>query len=404
MERIFLPGDILVPQGISMEKWSVIACDQFTSQPEYWQEVRDRVGDSPSTLNLIMPEAFLNDIPALDVAQRTAEAMDDYLNRGLFRVLKDSFVCVERQVAGGFVRRGVVGCVDLEKYDFTPGSDAPIRASERTVAERLPARMLIRRGASLELPHVIVLINDREDPVIRTLWRELKDETPIYDFDLMAGGGHIRGWQVSGPRAQTLAEQFAALPGGLKMVVGDGNHSLAAAKELWNRLRMDLTEEERENHPARFALCEAESVWDEGVIFHPIHRVIFGAEPRILLETMEKKLQVEGGRQVKIVSGGRIAGTLSVRGKSFGTMVDALQDVLEEHENDYDAMVDYVHDSAAAIAMTARDENTLAFLMPTVKKEDLFDTVLRDGVFPKKSFSIGTARDKRYYLECRKIK
>lgn len=400
---ILRPADILLPQDCEMEKWSVIACDQFTSERAYWDRVAERTAGSPTTLGMIMPEAYLNDVSPVNTAAKTGAVMQDYLNGGLFKTLPDSYIYVEREVTGG-VRHGLVGAVDLEAYDFTPSSKSPVRASERTVEERLPARMLIRESAPLELPHILVLIDDPSERVIEPLRREKSELPAVYDFDLMEGGGHISGWQVAGDAAARVSEALERLSAKeLQYVVGDGNHSLAAAKELWNRVRKGLTEEERENHPARFALVEVNNVYDEGVKFEPIHRVVFNIDPALLLELMHEKLEVPDGREIKCVVDGKVCDTVRVRGKSFGRMVDALEEMIEEFAEAYDGTVDYIHDEEAVLRLT-KEPGSVGFLLPAMDKSDLFKTVEHDGVFPKKSFSIGHAKDKRYYLECRRIK
>lgn len=365
--------------------------------------MRAFAGDAPSALNLIVPEAYLSDAPALDMAAETNVAMDKYLDGGVFETLPKSFVYVERETSKG-VRRGVVGMIDLEAYDFTRGTSAPVRASERTVAERLPARMLIREGAKLELPHTIVLIDDAERKIIEPLAHEKAKLPKLYDFELMEGGGRIAGWRISGEAAEKLQAKFDSLASmSPAYVIGDGNHSMAAAKELWNRIRLTLTEDERREHPARFFLCEVVNVYDEGVAFEPIHRIVFGCDPDKLVETVREKLEVADGREIVLAVGGEKRGSVRVRGRSFGKMVEALQEMLDEYAADYDCSVDYIHDEASLLKLTC-EEGSVGFLMPVMDKSELFDTVRREGLWPKKSFSIGCARDKRYYLEARLIK
>ena len=394
---------MLIPRAAELEKWSVIACDQFTSERGYWDSVRAFVGTEPSTLDLIVPEAYLNDAPALDMASGTNVAMDKYLDGGVFERYPVSFVYVERETSKG-VRHEVVGMIDLEAYDFTIGSSSPVRASERTVAERLPARMLIREGARLELPHTIVLIDDAERKVIEPLAAEKSAMQKLYDFRLMEGGGRIAGWRICGEAAERLTAKFDALASmSPAYVIGDGNHSMAAAKELWNRIKLGLTDEERKTHPARFFLCEVVNVYDGGVAFEPIHRIIFGCEPDKLIETVREKLEIPGGREVTLAVNGERRGTVRLRGRSFGNTVEALQDMLDEYAADYDCTVDYIHDDASLLKLT-EEEGSVGFLMPVMDKSELFDTVRREGLWPKKSFSIGCARDKRYYLEAREIR
>lgn len=399
---IFRPAEILIPEVSDMRAWSVIACDQFTSEREYWDRVRRIVGEEPSTLNMIVPEAHLNDEPALDAARRANAAMEEYIERDVFTALRDAYIYVEREVSGG-VRRGVVGMVDLEHYNFQYGAKTPVRASERTVAERLPARMLIRDSAVLELPHSLLLIDDKERSVIEPLSEKKNSLNKIYDFDLMEGGGHICGWLIQNENAELLREKFDALEGDIKFIVGDGNHSLAAAKELWNKIKLTLTPEEQINHPARFALCEVNNVYDDGIRFEPIHRIMFGVDPWKLYDLMREKLESPEGREITVVIGGKRIGKMRLKGKSFGKMVDIMQDVLEEYESVYEGTLDYIHDEDSLINLTLSEES-LGILMPTIEKSDLFESVAQFGVFPKKSFSIGHARDKRYYLECRRIK
>ncbi len=399
----FVPADILVPDITDMEDWSVVACDQFTSEREYWDRVSLRTEGKLSTMHMIFPEAYLEDRSALDAAQDTNAVMEHYLESNIFRTLSDSFVYVEREVSGG-VRKGLVGALDLEYYDYRPGSDAPVRASERTVAERLPARMLIRESAPLELPHAMVLIDDAEKSVIEPLHKRTDSLEKLYDFELMEGGGRIRGWQVppdkSGPTLQAL-EELAGRD--IQMIVGDGNHSLAAAKELWNRLRQNLTPECAAVHPARYALVELNNVYDPGVCFEPIHRIVFNLEPEKLLEVFREKLVVPGGREIECVVDGRVREKLPVRGRSFGDMVDSLQSFLEEYAVMVDGTMDYIHDRDALLRLT-RETGSIGFLLPAMEKSEFFESVACQGIFPKKSFSIGHARDKRYYLECRRIR
>ena len=400
----FKPTDILLPVTGDMTDWSVIACDQFTSEREYWDRVEKRCADKLSTYHMILPEAYLGTVSPLDMAERANAAMRSCLEMDVFETLPSSYVYVERHVTGG-VRRGLVGALDLDAYDYSPRSASPVRASERTVADRLPPRMKIRENAPLELPHIMVLIDDPEQSVVEPLHTRTHALRKLYDFDLMEGGGHITGWQVSGEEAARVDSALARLAEkDVQIVIGDGNHSLAAAKELWNRTKARLTPEEAARHPARYALVELNNVYDPGIVFEPIHRVVFGVDTEKLLELMRQKLEIPDGREIEYVIGGEKRGRLRLRGRSFGGMIELLQSFIEE----YSAMVgtgevDYIHDEASLIRLT-QEPDTIGFLLPAMDKAELFKTVIADGVFPKKSFSIGHARDKRYYLECRKIK
>ena len=400
----FQTADILLPRTEDMSDWSVIACDQFTSEPEYWDRVDARVAGKLSTYHMILPEAYLDRVSPLQMAESANAAMQRCLDANVFEELTNSYVYVERHVTGG-VRRGLVGALDLDAYDYSPHSASPVRASERTVADRLPPRMKIRENAPLELPHIMVLMDDPHKTVIEPLHLKTHSLRKLYDFDLMEGGGHITGYQVAGEDAKAVDAALEKLAGNdVQIVIGDGNHSLAAAKELWERIKPNLTPAETENHPARYALVELNNVYDPAITFEPIHRVVFGVDTEKLLELMEQKLTLPDGREIEYVINGRKVGKMRLRGRSFGGMIELLQSFIEE----YAAMVgsgevDYIHDEESLLKLTEAPDS-IGFLLPAMDKSDLFRTVISDGVFPKKSFSIGHARDKRYYLECRKIK
>jgi len=401
-QAVFQPADILVPHTADMADWSVIACDQFTAERAYWDRVTERVRGKLSTLHMVLPEAYLADRPVQDVALEKNEIMEHYLAGGIFDVLRDSFVYVERRVSGG-VRHGLVGKLDLEAYDYAPERRSPVRASERTVEERLPPRVTIRAGAPLEMPHVMVLIDDPAKSVVEPLRRRAAKLPRLYDFDLMEDGGHIAGYAVSGAEAERVAAALASLADReIQMIVGDGNHSLAAAKECWNLKKRGLTEAEQQSDPARYALVEVVNVYDEGVRFEPIHRAVWCADEEKLMECFREKLASPSGRyRVTCVHGGREE-TLTVRGRTFGAMMAGVQEFVTEYVAMNDGVVDYIHDDASARRMA--QEGAAVFLLPVMDKADFFSTVAANGIFPEKSFSIGHARDKRYYLECRQIR
>ncbi len=403
-EAAFRRADILIPRTGDMEDWSVIACDQFTSEPAYWDRVDARAAGKLSTYHMILPEAYLGNISPLEMADTANAAMRRCLEANVFEELPASYVYVERHVTGG-IRRGLVGALDLDAYDYSPQSRSPVRASERTVADRLPPRMKIRENAPLELPHIMVLIDDPDRSIVEPLGARTHSMRKLYDFDLMEGGGHIAGWQLSGADADAVDAAFEKLARReVQIVIGDGNHSLAAAKELWNRLKAALTPEEAAVHPARYALVELNNVYDPGIAFEPIHRAVFGVDPDKLLEVLKEKLVIPDGREIQYAVGGEVRGTLRIRGRSFGGMIEILESSLEEYAAMSDGGdVDYIHDEESLLKLT-QEPGTVGFLLPAMDKSDLFRTVIADGVFPKKSFSIGHARDKRYYLECRKIK
>ncbi len=301
----FKPGDILLPKEADMARWSVVACDQYTAQPEYWDEAERLMNGSPSTLRLMLPEAWIGAEKGRSWAESINGAMRGYLSQGLFREIKDSFIYIERTLASGKIRRGMLGLLDLEAYDYARGSALPVRATEGTVESRLPIRVGVRRSAPLEMPHVMVL-TDNADIIAKPEGGAEK----LYDFDLMLGGGHIAGWRAHGKDAERVEDAVSGTmnAGSGIFAVGDGNHSLAAAKLYWNELKKTLAEDERENSPARFALAEMVSVYDGAVDIEPIHRVIFGTDTRAFMEAAAAfwaSLPQGGGekREVLCVSG-----------------------------------------------------------------------------------------------------
>ena len=401
--QVFLPADILIPKTDDMQSWSVIACDQFSAERDYWERVRVSTYGTLSTLNMVLPEAYLEEVEMDDEIVAKNGAMDAYLLANIFEELTESFVYIEREVTGGVIRRGLVGKIDLDAYDYAKGTDAPIRASENTVVERLPARIAVRQNAALELPHIMVLLDDAEKTVVEPLQGKKEALRKVYDFDLMEGGGHITGWQVSGEAALEVLralDAFASRP--VQMVIGDGNHSLASAKACWDKIKGNLKPEERAAHPARYALVEVNNVYDEGIQFEPIHRVVFDTQPEKLVAELEKEMGSAGTWEIKCLFSGSEK-TVKIPAHSLGNMIDTLQVFLEKFVGENGGTIDYIHDDAA-LRKLAEKEGSAAFFLPPMDKADLFKTVISDGVFPKKSFSIGHARDKRYYLECRKIK
>ena len=385
-----------------MENWSVIACDQFSSERDYWERVRERVGESPSTLNMFIPEAYLDEIDEPEEIGKISAAMDDYLSRSVLRKIEDSFVYVERTQPDGRVRRGLVGTVDLEEYDFSR-SDAAILASEGTVLERLPARIRVRRAARLELPHIMTFIDDRDATVIEPLSEKSEVLPLLYDFDLMEGGGHIRGMQVTGSDAADVMAAMRALhqKSDMLMVMGDGNHSLAAAKVHWDEIKQDLSESERENHPARRALLEVNNVYDEAIDFEAIHRVMLDVEPSEFISSFENAMPSGNDYEIHWVSCGR-SGALGVKANCIGDMLTTMQTFLDGYISRTGCGIDYIH-GEDTIRRLAEKERCVGLILPAMDKSELFATVALKGVFPKKSFSVGHARDKRYYLECRAI-
>ena len=424
---VSLPQILLPKEGTDLTKWAVVACAQFTSEPEYWHDVEKIVSGAPSTLSLMLPEAYLG---AKDLPERIAAIhgrMNALLDEGFFRALPEGTVLVER-TADGKTRHGLMLAFDLEQYDYKKGSTSLIRATEGTVESRIPPRLKVRQGAALELPHILILIDDPEHTVIEPL---IGKGEKIYDFDLMQRGGHIEGRFLENSALCGLKEALSALKNRwenrcgaplLLYAMGDGNHSLATAKAAWEQLRPTLSEEERMCHPARYALCELENLHDAGIVFEPIHRVAFGAgEPEAFLNALREILSAQNpGGAVSVLwgeaakretSGHRLdfscaAGTGSVLVERPASQLPAgtLEQALEAWKAQSEAgSIDYIHGGETARRLGAQP-GAMAFLLPAMEKEALFTTVILDGALPKKTFSLGEANEKRYYLEARSLR
>ena len=421
-QTAFYPADILLPQTAEMKKWPVVACDQFTSQPDYWQAAEAVIGEAPSALRLVLPEVYLNG-PDVDKRIETINAsMDRYLADGLFRTLPDSLVYLERTQSDGRVRHGLIGCVDLEQYDFTPGSGALIRATEGTVLERIPPRVRVREHAALELPHVMLLIDDPRRSVIEPLAGETGVMEALYDTVLMLGGGHVKGWRLTDSQMSRVANTLSALKSQeamadkygmadaapLLFAVGDGNHSLATAKACYENLKKVTPPEQWASLPARYALVEVVNLHDDALTFEPIHRVLFHVDGRDLWDAFQAfypGAHTGGGEgHTAEVCGQGMDGLWTVPHPKAQLTVGTLQVFLDAYCRDHpEVQVDYIHGDDVARKLGSRPEN-LGFLLPLMGKEQLFPTVMADGVLPRKTFSMGEARDKRYYLEARRIR
>ena len=393
--NLFMPTDILLPAE-KPEKWAVIACDQYTSEPEYWENVRKTAGDAPSAFNIIFPEAFLGKNNAEKISKINS-VMKSYLEGGVFKEYKNTFVYTERTLKNGKTRRGIVGLIDLDNYSYEKGSKALIRATEATVKERIPARVEIRRGAHLEMPHVMLLCDDPENLLIGGLASNIGNFECLYDFDLMCGGGYIRGFAPDKAAAEALrrhTEELLRKNGGdMLFVVGDGNHSLAAAKEC------------AALGGSHYALVEVVNIHDDSLEFEPIYRVLFGVEPEKVIEDFTEKCGGEyrgaDAQRFRCVYGSTEK-EISVRPASklaVGTLQVYLDDYLKAHKG---TEIDYIH-GENSLKKLAETRNTLGFLFDGMKKEELFDAVRQDGSLPRKTFSMGEADDKRFYLECRKL-
>ncbi|MCR5636711.1 MAG: DUF1015 domain-containing protein [Clostridiales bacterium] len=395
----FLPAKILLPKS-NYEKWSVIACDQYTSEQKYWDEVEANVGDAPSTLRITLPEIYLeeNDVPQR--IEKINKTMTEYINSGVLEEHDNALMYIERESSCG-IRHGIVGVIDLEDYDYHKGSHALIRATEQTVLERIPPRVKIRKDAVLELPHIMLLIDDPDCTVIEPL-KGIKDGfKKAYDFDLMQGGGHITGYFTDEDTQKKIGEALNNLvkdkEDKLMFAVGDGNHSLATAKECYNLTKSPL---------ARYALVEVVNIHDSSIEFEPIYRVLFGADCQKLLSDMKTALgDGYNGADAQIIEyvTNKTSGKMSVKPTSklpVGTLQSYLDNYLKAHT---EIKIDYIH-GEDSVRELCKQDNTIGFIFKGMQKNELFDAIKSDGSLPRKTFSMGHAYDKRYYIECRKIK
>ncbi len=403
---VFQPFDVLLPsRGVSVS-WPVIACDQFTSEPEYWEKVCRIVGTDASTLALIFPEVWLGKDNASRIGAIEA-TMRSYLKNAVLASHPASFVYVERTLCTGAIRRGVVGTVDLEAYDFSEKTDKPIRATEKTVRSRIPPRVAIRKDASLELSHVLLLADDPTDRLLSGLEQKKATLPKLYDLDLMLGGGNLVGYLVSGNDAAESSQAVAdyekerASVGTLFYCVGDGNHSLATAKTCYEDLKTRLPSEEGQDHPARYAMVELGNIRDKSLAFEPIHRLVVGKNPETVLSQLAKTAGALEGHRITWVAGQKTGEIILDR--KFGVLpVAALQSALDDCLPEVGAELDYIH-GEASLRKLAQEDNRLGFLLTAIAKEDFFTGVALGGVFPRKTFSMGEATDKRYYTEARRI-
>ena len=427
------PPKLLMPrEGIDLSKWAVIACDQYTSQPDYWNNADSIVGDAPSTLRLTLPEVYLEQP---DVKERTAkiqDAMLRYQQDGTLTEYEPGMMLVERTTKSG-TRRGVVLSFDLEAYDYQAGSQSLIRPTEKTVVERIPPRLAVREGASLELPHIMLLIDDPDRKVIEPLFADKDAFRRAYDTDLMLDGGHLSGWFVpEGKETAALIERLNGLADPetfnkkygltgehavLPYAVGDGNHSMATAKANWERIKQDLSEEERQDHPARFVLAEVVNIHDDSLEIEGIHRVLFHIHPREVFQAADDFFRLHGGMAYcgdpKSAPSTNVQSfpcmfhgeqvTLCIVDSPWALPVATLQNFLDDFlEKNPKSHIDYIH-GADVVRELSQDARNMGFLLPDPAKEDLFRGVILDGVLPRKTFSMGEAQEKRYYMEARKI-
>ncbi|MBE6798840.1 MAG: DUF1015 domain-containing protein [Ruminococcaceae bacterium] len=393
-DKVFNSADILLPAG-DFGKWAVVACDQFTSEPDYWNQVADAVGNAPSALNIILPELYLEDNreERIDSINKT---MQSYIENGVFKEYKDAMIYVERTQSDGLIRHGIVGAINLCDYDYHKGSKALIRATEETVASRIPPRVQIRRDACLEMPHVLLLVDDPMKTVIEPLRSKSHEMEKVYDFKLMLGGGHIKGWLIpkdlQSQIEAALSKLLEASEDKMMFAVGDGNHSLATAKEC-----SLLNGTER----SKSALVEVVNIHDDAIQFEPIYRVVFGVALEKMVADMKAALgEAECGHKFEILSGDSSV-TLTVNATSK-LPVGTLQTWLDKYVKENDLKIDYIH-GVDSVKKIVANGDSVGFIFDGMQKDELFDAVKLDGSLPRKTFSMGHAEDKRYYIEARKL-
>ena len=405
INKCIFGADILLPNdNIANEKWAVVAVDQYTSEPEYWREVENIVGDSPSTLKITLPEVYLSESEVRTPAMQ--ENMKKYLAGDVFsEKVKNGYILVERTTESG-VRLGLMACLDLEQYDYNAGSASLIRATEGTVIERVPPRVKIRSGAVVELPHVLMLLDDAKKHAIEPAYEAREGLEKLYDFELMQNGGHLRGWKIEGEmkdKIDAAFDEIYAESGSLFLAVGDGNHSLAAARAYWMEIREGVPEEKRASHLARYALAEIENLHSPAIQFEPIHRIVTGIDPEKMIAEYEKYLSENGET---ICEGSQLTLVWGKNEKKYGFDHHPLK-VLQAFLDDYmkkhpEAEIDYIHGDDTLRRLADR-ENALGLMPCAFAKADFFPFIRTYGALPRKTFSMGHAHEKRFYFEARKI-
>lgn len=421
MNRAFKPADILLAKVSDMEKWAVVACDQYTSEPEYWDKTYESVGDSLSTLNLILPEIYLNEPDVEKRISNINKTMDSYLSDGVFEEYKNAFIYVERIQSNGILRQGIIGMIDLEEYDYSKGSTSLVRATEATVLERIPPRIKVRENAGIELPHIMILIDDEDKTVIEPIGERTDSMELLYDTQLMQNGGSIKGYLVKESDNEAILSAIDRLSDtqtferkyGIKttsplvFAMGDGNHSLATAKAFYEELKAKNPDKYLSDHPARYALVEIVNLHSKALEFEAIHRIVTNVDTNDLLDKMKEKLALSDKgnndeQSFEVILKGEQR-KCYIKNPTSNLTVGSLQGFLDEYLAESSAEIDYIHGTDTLKRLVDAD-NKIGFILPDMSKSELFPTVIKDGVLPRKTFSMGHAADKRYYIECRKIK
>lgn len=421
---------ILMPKSdIDLHKWSVVACDQYTSQPDYWTETAKIVGDNVSSLHIILPEVYLEEPNITEHINKIHNTMNEYLKNNIFSALPEGMILLARNT--GKIRKGLVLQFDLEEYDYKLGSKSKIRPTEKTVEERIPPRLAVRNGASIEIPHIMIMIDDLDRKIIEPLYEKKDTFSKLYDVELMQDGGHITGWFI--PKSSETENILNMLDGLadpelfyekyntsqdtsiLQFAVGDGNHSMATAKAYWENIKTTLSEDEKLNHPARFILAELVNIHDESIIIEPIHRILFDVDINHLFESAVKFFESKNAR-CKIVDSLNNEnvhafnfktkdkkGIFVIENSPYSLPIASIQAFLDEYiSENHNTKIDYIHGDDVLSELASKD-NSIGFFMPTPKKEDLFKGVIFDGVLPRKTFSMGDAREKKFYMEAKMI-
>lgn len=403
-KSIVVAPHILLPKpGTDMTAYAVIACDQFTSQIDYWDHLKETIGDQLSTLNMIYPEAYLENTNQDEYIKTINKNIEGYLKDNQLIDLGESFILVERVTDYGVRRLGLVLAIDLEEYSYKRGVPCSIKASEATIEERIPPRLKIRKDAPIELPHTLLLFDDKDRDIVEPLYAKRNSLECVYDFELNQKGGHIRGYLIKD--IQSIIKKFNELyeknNNGLMFIVGDGNHSLATAKAHWENVKKSLSKEEQKSHPARFALVEANNIYDEGINFEPIHRILFNAQDDFA-EGL-KKVCV-GNSDICYVYSQKLGKNPLKTPKNAAETYQIIQKYIDEYLSQHpETKVDFIHDEHSLIDIANNNPDSVAIVMPALGKSDIFEFVAKDMVLPRKSFSMGHASEKRYYLEAKKI-
>lgn len=423
MKNAFHSADILLPKfcgdSEKMSKWSVVACDQYTSEPDYWNDVNCLTQGAKTTLNMILPEIYLENSDVDCRIEKINSTMHEYLSDNVFDTYENTMLYIERTQSDGEVRQGIIGAIDLDEYDYSKGSKSQVRATEATVVERIPPRIKVRKNAALELPHIMILIDDPEKTIVERVGEKKQSEKPIYDFDLMKNGGHLKGWTICEDGQQKISEaldklmekdSFNAKYGldneeVLLFAMGDGNHSLATAKEFYESIKRENPEAAK-NHPARYALVEIVNLHSSALKFEAIHRIVTGVNSKKLISDMKEKLGLSfekaNGQEFSYIINGTKKQAWITKPVSNLT-VGSVQSFLDGYLKENGGKIDYIHGEDVVCSLTEQPDS-IGFILPDMAKSELFPTVIKDGALPRKTFSMGHAADKRFYTECRKIR